>query len=130
MSITPAYAGICAIVFIVLSTRVIAQRRDAKVSLGAGDHDGLQRAIRAHGNFAEYVPFALLLMGFAEVQGLPPWILHLLGLCLLLGRGAHAFGITRSRENFRFRVFGMSLTFGVIGIAGMANLAVALMSWF
>jgi len=37
-----------------------------------------------------------------------------MGLCLLAGRASHAFGVSRIEENFRFRVFGMAMTFATL----------------
>jgi uncharacterized membrane protein YecN with MAPEG domain len=82
--------------------------------------------MRAQANFAEYVPFALVLIALADAGGAPGWIIHPLGAALVAGRAAHAWGITRETEDFRFRVGGMIATFGVIGCAALAALATAL----
>lgn len=67
--------------------------------------------MRVHSNFAEYVPLCLILLGFAELQGTLSIIVHLLCLCLVLGRILHAYGVSQMQEKFRFRVAGMALTF-------------------
>jgi uncharacterized membrane protein YecN with MAPEG domain len=82
----------------------------------------LLRRMRVHANFAEYVPLALLLMALAESLQTWPWLLHLLGLVLLMGRLSHAYGVSQPRENFSFRVFGMEATLSVIGAAAAACL--------
>ncbi len=77
------------------------------------------RAMRVHSNCAEYAPFSLLLILFVETQSAPALLIHFLGLCLLLGRLAHAFGLSRERENYLFRVTGMALTFtALVGAVG------------
>ena len=43
----------------------------------------------------------------------------LLGVALLLGRAAHAWGVSQVREDFRFRVFGMAMTFGVLLVSAI-----------
>jgi len=73
--------------------------------------------MRVQANFAEYVPFALLLMALAESLHTWTWFLHLLGLALLLGRLSHAYGVSQSTETFSFRISGMAATFAVIGAA-------------
>ena len=78
MTITPIYAGLLTLVFVALSVRVIGGRRMAGVGLGDGGNRLLLRKTRAHGNFAEYVPFALILMALAELQAGPGWVVHLL----------------------------------------------------
>ncbi|MGZ5919923.1 MAG: MAPEG family protein [Hyphomicrobium sp.] len=46
--------------------------------------------MRVHANFAEYAPFALLLMALAESLGPPHVLTHLVGLMLVAGRTLHA----------------------------------------
>ena len=54
-----------------LRARVIAGRVRTGIQTGAGSDDALARAIRAHANFAEQVPLALLLIVLAERPGPP-----------------------------------------------------------
>ena len=77
------------------------------------------RAMRVHANFAEYVPLALVLMLLVEAAGGAGWLVHVLGVALLLGRAAHAWGVSQVREDFRFRVFGMAMTFGVLLVSAI-----------
>ncbi len=112
--ITPIYASLIALLFVALSVRTLRLRRRFSVAVGPGGEPELERAIRAHGNFAEYVPIALLLIYFLEVSSeLTLWI-HVLGAALLTGRLIHAYGISQVRENLLFRVVGMATTFTVI----------------
>ena len=123
MSITPVYAGLLTLVFVALSIRVIGARRGARVSLGDGGDRALLRRQRVHGNFAEYVPLALVLMLLAELQGVPRPVVHGLGLALLAGRLVHAAGVSREPENFKLRVTGMALTFTALISGALVNLA-------
>ncbi len=79
------YVGLFGILLIVLSLRVSFVRRDARVALGDGDNEMLRRRIRAHGNFVEFVPIALLLLALAEHTGLGSLFIHLFGIVLLAG---------------------------------------------
>ena len=124
MSITPIYAGLATFILIVLSFRVIAGRRSAGVALGDGGDRALLRRQRAHGNFAEYVPLALLLMALAELQGAPAWTLQLIGVALLAGRLVHAYAVTREPEPIKLRVLGMSLTFLALVTGAVTNLGI------
>ncbi|WP_213998502.1 MAPEG family protein [Arsukibacterium sp.] len=117
---TAFYAGLLAILFIVLSFRVIAKRNQYKVAIGSDGQVLLERSIRVHANFAEYVPFALLLMFLAEYSGLAPLYLHILGIALVVGRLSHAFGVSQQQEPLKFRVFGMILSMLVILAAAFA----------
>lgn len=125
--ITPLYAAALALLFVVLSFRTIRYRRQYSVAIGSGKQALLARASRAHGNFAEYVPLALLLIFFIETGAAMPLLVH--GLCLLLltGRLLHAWGISQEQENLRFRVTGMSMTFLTIVIAALALFAIAML---
>jgi uncharacterized membrane protein YecN with MAPEG domain len=125
VTVTAAYAGLLGLYFIWLATRVIKARRAYRVALGTS-HRLVERMVRAHGNFAEYVPLALLLLALLELSRMPDWALHALGTALLAGRVLHAHGIAREPEDFRFRVAGMSLTFAAIGVASAALLGVSL----
>ena len=84
------------------------------MAIGPGGEPVLLKAVRAHGNFAEYVPIALLLMIFTELRTDGTLLIHVLGALLLVGRLTHAYGISQLKENYRFRVAGMALTFTVI----------------
>jgi uncharacterized membrane protein YecN with MAPEG domain len=120
MIVTPLYAGILAIFFIVLSMRVINHRRGANIGLGDGGDAVMQRRIRGHGNFAEYVPLALLLIALLEIGGTTPfWLLHLLGLMLVIGRVLHGIALSYTEKWFPGRFFGVILTFLVLLIAGV-----------
>ena len=119
MPITAFYAALLALLFLLLSLRVINQRREARVEIGAGESAELLRRSRVHANFAEYVPFALLLLGFAESLKAPSIALHALGLALLVGRLIHAYGLSQTPHILRLRVIGMWLTLGTIGFAAL-----------
>ncbi len=119
LRIVPYYAALLAIGYVFLAFRVIRARRGAKVAVGTGGNPDIERAARVHGNFAEYAPFALLLLSMAELRAAPAWALHGACLALVVGRASHAFGMSRTPENFRYRVTGMMLTFGVLILASV-----------
>ena len=108
------------LIFIWLSLRVIRHRRAERIPLGPGGNAALERAIRAHANFAEFVPFAVLRLIVAEWGGTWPWMLHALGALLVTARLSHGMGMVQDPEDYRFRVFGMMGTFSVMGIAAVA----------
>lgn len=117
LRVVPYYGAGLALLFIVLSVNVIRHRGATRVALGTGGDPILERRARVQANFAEYVPLALLLLAMAELRGTAPWLLHLLGGVLLLGRLSHAWGMSQSEENLRFRATGMAATFGVLTAA-------------
>ena len=115
MPVTPLFAAVFALMYIVLSVFVIRQRLSKKVALGEGGDSELERAIRVHGNFAEYVPFTLLLLWFLESITFNSALALILGCGLLVGRIAHVIGI-RDPENYLIlRQLGMLATFTVMG---------------
>jgi len=111
MHITPLYASVLAILFVALSVRTLRMRHRLKIAVGDAGNQALLRAIRVHSNFAEYVPLSLLLISFVEMSGASALMVYFLGLCLLVGRAVHAYGVSRLNENYAFRVAGMAMTF-------------------
>ena len=109
---TAIYAALFAIMLVGLSINVIRLRVGNRVSLGDGGNEALRRAIRAHSNFCEFVPLALILMLLLELNGTGSNVLHGLGIALLAGRIAHAYSIPADALNIRR--FGMLMTFGVL----------------
>lgn len=109
--ITSIIASLLTIIFIKLSFAVIGLRRKNQVGLGTGGHDDLERAIRAQGNFAEYVPFGLILIACLELNGAPWFLVGIPGLALIVGRMIHIKGINMPPPDFSKRVLGMKFTF-------------------
>ena len=128
MPITALYAGLLALLFFVLSIRVIRVRRGAKVSVGDGGNGDLLRRMRVHGNFAEYVPLALVLIGLAESMKFDPRILHALGIALVVGRVFHAIGLSPEKSILPLRVAGTALTFTVLIAAAIVCLMASVAS--
>jgi uncharacterized membrane protein YecN with MAPEG domain len=121
--ITSIIASLLTLILIKLSFAVIGLRRKNKVGLGSGGHEDLERAIRAQGNFAEYVPFGLILIACLELNGAPWWLVLIPGLALIIGRLIHAQGINAPPPDFSKRVLGMKLTFGTLITLAALNVA-------
>ena len=109
--VTSIIAAVLTAIFIRLSFAVIGLRKKNKVGLGSGGHEDLERAIRAHGNFAEYVPFGIILIACLELNGAPWWLVALPGITLIIGRLIHAKGINVPPPDFSKRILGMKFTF-------------------
>lgn len=112
--VTSIIASVLTIIFIKLSFTVIVLRRKNKVGLGNGGYDDLERAIRAQGNFSEYVPFGIILISCLELNGAYWWLVALPGVTLIIGRLIHAKGINVSPPEFSKRVLGMKVTFSTL----------------
>jgi uncharacterized protein len=111
---TGLYAALHVCLFVWLSLHTVLQRRRLRVSLGDAGHDALQRAVRSHANFAEYVPLGLLLMVMTELCGAPKWMLHAMGNALLLARCLHAYGLNNQHVKATFRSAGLAITLTVL----------------
>ena len=114
--ITALYGALNALFNIFLASRVSAARGAHKVGIGEGEHPELLVAIRAHGNNAEYVPLALIVLLLAELCGGNHAVLHVYGGGLFLARIAHWIGLPRKSPN-AFRMFGVGVTWLAI-VAG------------
>jgi uncharacterized membrane protein YecN with MAPEG domain len=116
--ITALHAGLLTGLFILLTLRVFAVRAPSGVMLGTGGNRALERAVRVHGNFAEYVPLFLIGLALAEFCGAPGWALHGAGAAMLAGRALHALGIGREPDIVPLRAAGILLTLVALAVAG------------
>jgi uncharacterized protein len=122
LPITTILTSVLSLVFVWLSMQVIKRRRQLKVVIGTGGEKELEWAIRAQGNFSEYVPIALILFACAEYNKTDWRVLSIFAAALICGRLMHAYGFLFAREDFGFRVKGMMLTFWTIMALSMWNL--------
>lgn len=127
IQITALYAAILALIFVYLSRRIIKIRRKVKSAIGDAGDEQLKRAIRAHANFIEYVPLALLLFAFLEFQHAPAILIHLLGILLVIGRIVHAYGLSQIKEDYRYRIVGTVITLNIILASAILIFVVELM---
>jgi len=127
LTITPLFAAILGILYLALAVHVIRGRYQHRLSLGDGGNESFARCIRAHGNFAEYVPLSLLLMAFAELGGSSDTVVYGIGAALVLGRVLHAYALALTDNNLTLRRYGMILTFVSIVSGIGACLRVSLM---
>jgi uncharacterized protein len=119
--LTLLFAGLCALLQTALTALVIRRRKQAGVSLQDGGDRQLIERIRAHGNFVETAPMALLLMALLEMNGLAASWIWGFGALLVAGRMLHAYGLLSGRVAWP-RLVGMSMTLFVISIEGVACL--------
>ena len=133
LTITPVYAGLLAFVYFYLTMRVVRRRQTQRISVGTarGDTDDREmlRAVRVHANFAEYAPFSLLLIAFAELAGAWPLLVHAMALVLVAGRVAHAYGLAQEPDHFPARRWGMYLTAAAILTAAAFCIVLGIRTW-
>lgn len=128
MPITSTYAGLFALLFVALSFQVINCRRRGLADTNNPEHWRLQRSIRGHGNFAEYVPLIVLLMALGEFGNASPLSIHFIGIVLLAGRVCHGIAFSTEKGIFQFRTIGTVLTMIALISAGLLNLRTGLLA--
>jgi uncharacterized membrane protein YecN with MAPEG domain len=114
MRITGLYAALLALLMLGLAARVMFLRRNTSIGLGDGGNRTLACAVRAHGNAIEYVPIGLILLLVLELNQTLPLLLHLFGIVLLVGRVAHALGLSSTPGMSAGRAVGAALTLLVL----------------
>jgi uncharacterized membrane protein YecN with MAPEG domain len=117
--LVPAYAALLVLLYIFLGMRVARLRYTTRTAIGGGGDPRLERAVRAHGNFGEYVPLAIILLIAMEMHRHSIYVLHALCLVFVIGRLIHAFGISQTNETIAFRSTGITLTWVVLFIAAI-----------
>lgn len=92
------------------------------VATKAIDNGVLQRKVRAHANFAEYVPHGLLFIVALELMHSQSWLLWILGGSLTIARIAHAWGLIKTYGPSPGRAIGFFLTWFVYIVGASACL--------
>ena len=105
--------------FLWLSIQVVQLRNKHKVLVGDGGNTDLAVAIRLHANFAEYVPFTLVLFLFAAAAGTPRILLLIIVVVFTLSRFLHAFVFGNSQNLGQGRPIGVLGTWATIGVLGL-----------
>ena len=109
--ITPIYAGFFGIMLVMLSWRVTKLRRKYEGNkMRETGHNELTAAVRAQGNFVEYLPLTLLLMWMLETMQFSPIIIHVLGIVLIVARLLHLHGLNEPSGDGIGRKLGTRLT--------------------
>jgi len=86
----------------ILLYRVSQVRQGKKINLGDGGDEVMFSRIRAHGNFTENAPLALLgLFGLAILEA-NPIAIHVFGAAFFIGRIFHAMGMAKTFSQGRF----------------------------
>ena len=115
---TALFAGILGLLKVALGLRVTLLRAASGIALGDQADERMLRRIRAHANFSENVPMALILLMLIEMMHATSLAIFVLGTVLLIGRLLHWLGLSGNAEAFN-RVAGMVMTWGVIVVASV-----------
>jgi len=122
MLVTPLFAAIFCLLYVMLSLNVIRHRLTKKISVGSGGDKPTEYAIRMHSNFVEYVPMALILFYFLEVTSLSGGLVFYLASALLVARVMHCCGMANPKQYMILRQAGVLITLLVLIVAS-ASLA-------
>jgi len=126
MMISGIYAGLCGVLLLLLSAQVVGLRRKYQVGIGTGGQEELARAIRVQANFIEYTPITLILLALAELQGASIWLVHAVGLLLVVGRALHATGLRKSSGRTFGRFYGTLATWFALVVLIVTNVSAVL----
>ena len=127
LPVTAFYASVLAFIYLYITALVIIHRRSNRIGVGDGGDETLQRLIRVHGNFSEYVPLTLILLAILEISTEIPWLIHVFGTALVIGRVLHAYGLRHSVGATWQRLVGMMLT--LLTLFGLASANLTLIYW-
>ena len=124
-SITAFYASLLALIYVGLSLWVVGGRVSKGALFGDGGDDSMMRRVRSHANFIEYVPLAVVVIGFYEADGGLPTLVRVLLVLLLVARIMHPIGMFAAENTprqFAFRGGGIIATLTILAIAAIALL--------
>ena len=119
VSISLAIAAVFGLLHVIFTLRVGHYRFKSKISLGDGGDRELRNRVRAHGNFIENVPIALLLILLNDLDGAQDSTLVAMGSILLASRLTHYLTIVTLRLPWILRPLSMLGTLGTILAASL-----------
>ena len=119
ISISLALAAVFGLLHVIFTLRVGNYRSKSKISLGDGGDLELRNRVRAHGNFIENVPIALLLIFLNDLDGAQDSTLAVMGSILLASRQTHYLTIVTLRLPWILRPLSMLGTLGTILAASL-----------
>lgn len=120
--ITAFYAALLGLLGAALTANVIAARVATGVDTGDGGIPRVIQAIRAHANFTEQAPLALILIALAEMAAARPLVIQILGLALIANRLASAYALNHSAGQSSLRKFGGGLSVVIAAAAAIVIL--------
>ena len=116
-TISTMYAAIFGLMFVPFTFYVGIYRVKNSILLLDGGDEEMARRIRAHGNFIETVPIALIMLVLMEVSGASAIWIHSLGSVLVIARLTHYITLATNPGNTVPRALGMVGTLSVYLVA-------------
>jgi uncharacterized protein len=121
--VSALYAGLLALLLLVLAARVSLLRSKLNVGMGHGNDASLARAVRVHGNAVEWILPMLALLLIAEIDGAGRAFLHFCGALFVVARIGHAVGLSRTSKGSSGRFWGTAASWLVIAALAVWNIA-------
>jgi len=119
-AITALCAGIMGILAFLLAANVGSYRGKARIGIGDGGNEELICRIRKQGNFNEYVPMALIVLGLLEMSGAAgSMAITIMGALLVISRILHPLGLKSDGSPTAMRFVGMIGTLPVMLVASI-----------
>jgi uncharacterized protein len=122
-TVTSLYAGILGLILIGVAFPAGLLRGKLNIPVGDGGNPQLLLAMRRHANFAEWVPFALILIGSLELSHVRPAAIHALGAALVVARLSHILGLKGDTMKSPARLVGAMLTLLTVLVASVWSIA-------
>lgn len=120
------YIGLGALLILLLSANVSRLRVKHQAPHGDGGPSGdikeLRRAVRAHGNCIENLPFLLLMLAAMDANGVGSVLVHVFGSVLVLSRTGHATAALRGGL-FAMRAASVLATWALYLVGGVLLIA-------
>lgn len=115
MPVTLLYAGLLALLSVLLANHVL------KVRVNARDYPEWKgnATLRSQANFVENVPLAVVLLYLLEVSGIGSVAVHAFGSLLLILRVLHALGLSGNEGANYPRLIGAQGTFLLVSVMAM-----------
>ncbi|KAK5581843.1 hypothetical protein RB653_003423 [Dictyostelium firmibasis] len=146
-AVTGTYMGILGGYYLYLTINVIKERRNAQIAIGDGSSAIIQQliesgknanvsdyssidpsryqslviAIRAHGNFNEFIPLVGVLSLINELHGAPAGLLHLVLGSFTAARIAHVHGLKAKQNIGLGRKVGAASTILTLSLASLGS---------
>jgi uncharacterized protein len=119
---TAIYAALLGLLGAALTINVIVNRVRSCINAGDGGVPALAQAIRAHANFVEQAPIALIVLGLAEVSGARGLVVNILGVALIAARLSSAYALNRTLAQSPLRQFGGGVSVLILAAASLVLL--------
>lgn len=119
LPITALYAGLLALIGFGLAAGSGSIRSKTGVSFGDGGNVDQIVAVRRHGNFAEWVPLALILLAILELNQVSSTAINVLGGWLVVARILHPIGLRADGKFSVLRGIGAGSTALIVVVSAI-----------